>query len=775
MPPSGSSASGVETLIPIPTTSAWADAPRRSRTTSARMPAPLRRSGPSSRSLGHFRAAAPGVARRGPVVLHRHDEREPGQQRRPPPPLDGHLGGPQQHRERQALGRRGLPHAFPATAPGVLVVGDEHGAVGGPVGRGGGEVGVRRAGARRRRRGAPTGPAARRPSAAAPPRPRPPESQGACAHGNRRPRHPSGRHRVRGRASDPDVAGVTPVSSGWTGRCVARVRAHDRRDEAAARARRGRGRTRRPHLGRASWPTGTAVRTTSSTPAPSAPSSASTPTGRKTARERIDLLLDDGSFLEFDAMARHRSTNFGLEANRPYGDGVVTGQGTIDGRPVCVFSQDATVFGGALGEVYGEKIVKVMDVAMKIGCPVIGINDGGGARIQEGVVALGLYGEIFRRNVARLRRHPADLAGHGPGGRRRGVLPRAHRLHDHGRRDVVHVHHRPGRHQDRHRRGRGVRDPRRRPHPQHHLRQRALPRLRRGRRDRLRAGAAGLPAVEQPLRAAAAAGRRGDGLGRGRASPTPTSSSTRWCPTRRTSPTTSARRSAASSTTRSSSRSRSSTRRTSSSGTAASRAARSGVVANQPTQLAGCLDIGASEKAARFVRTCDAFNVPVLTFVDVPGFLPGTDQEYNGIIRRGAKLIYAYAEATVPLITVICRKAYGGAYDVMGSKHLGADLNIAWPTAQIAVTGAVRRGEHPVPQGAQEGRRRGRRRRGPPRRAAAGVRGHPRATPTSPPSAGTSTRWSRRRTPAATSRGRCARSRDKRETLPPKKHGNIPL
>ena len=166
------------------------------------------------------------------------------------------------------------------------------------------------------------------------------------------------------------------------------------------------------------------------------------------------MLLDEGSFVELDELARHRSTNFGLERNRPYGDGVVTGYGTVDGRQVCVFAQDFTVFGGSLGEVFGEKIVKVMDLAMKIGCPVVGINDSGGARIQEGVVSLGLYGEIFFRNVRASGRHPADLADHGAVRGRRGLLPRGHRLHRDGRPDLAHVHHRPGRDQDGHRRGR---------------------------------------------------------------------------------------------------------------------------------------------------------------------------------------------------------------------------------------------------------------------------------------------------------------------------------
>lgn len=412
--------------------------------------------------------------------------------------------------------------------------------------------------------------------------------------------------------------------------------------------------------------------------------------GRGTARERLDLLLDPGSFVEFDALTRHRSTNFGMEAKRPFGDGVVTGVGTIDGRPVAVFSQDATVFGGALGEVYGEKILKVMDYAVKVGCPMVGINDGGGARIQEGVVALGLYGEIFVRNVRSSGVVPQISLVMGPSAGGAVYSPAltdfvvmvdgTSHMFITGP-DVIKTV-----------TGEDV----------------GMEELGGGRAHNVKSGVAHYlgsdeedaisyvkellsylpsnnlsepPAFAGPP-ATGSIGSITDGLtdtdleldtiipdspnmpydirgvisrvlddgeflevhelfapnivvGFGRVDGGPI-----------------------------------------------------GIVANQPTQFAGCLDIDASEKAARFVRTCDAFNVPVVTFVDVPGFLPGTEQEWNGIIRRGAKLLYAYAEATVPKITVITRKSYGGAYDVMGSKHLGADLNLAWPTAQIAVTGA---------------------------------------------------------------------------------------
>ena len=405
--------------------------------------------------------------------------------------------------------------------------------------------------------------------------------------------------------------------------------------------------------------------------------------GRKTARERIEILFDEGSFVELDELARHRSTAFGLEKNRPYGDGVVTGYGTIDGRQVCVFSQDFTIFGGSLGEVYGEKITKVMDLAIKTGCPIIGINEGAGARIQEGVVSLGLYGEIFRRNV-----HASGVipqislimgncaGGHvyspavtdftimvdqtsamfitGPDviktvtgedvtmedlGGARTHNTKSGNAHYMGADEEDALEYvkallsflpqnnlDPAPTYDEVRRPGGHRP---RPVARHADPRRRQPALRHARRDHRR----------------------------------------RW-------------------TTRSSSRCSRCSPPTSWSASAGSRASSVGVVANQPLQFAGTLDIDASEKAARFVRFCDAFNIPVLTFVDVPGFLPGTDQEWDGIIRRGAKLIYAYAEATVPLVTVITRKAYGGAYDVMGSKHLGADMNVAWPTAQIAVMGA---------------------------------------------------------------------------------------
>ncbi|WP_328474985.1 acyl-CoA carboxylase subunit beta [Actinoplanes sp. NBC_00393] len=402
--------------------------------------------------------------------------------------------------------------------------------------------------------------------------------------------------------------------------------------------------------------------------------------GKKTARERIELLLDKGSFVELDELARHRSTAFGLGRNRPYGDGVVTGYGTVDGRQVCVFSQDFTVFGGSLGEVFGEKIVKVLDLAMKIGCPIIGINDSGGARIQEGVVALGLYADIFFRNVRASGVIPQISLIMGPcaGGAVYSpaitdftvMVDQTSHMFITGP-DVIKTV--TGEEVGMEELG-GARTHNTRSGNAHYLAEDEEDAI-----DYVRVLLSFLPSnnAEEPVvfdmpaeADVTDADRRLDSLipdsanqpydikdvvetvvedflevqplyaqnivvGFGRVEGRPV-----------------------------------------------------GVVANQPMQFAGTLDIAASEKAARFVRTCDAFNVPILTFVDVPGFLPGTSQEWDGIIRRGAKLIYAYAEATVPKITVITRKAYGGAYDVMGSKHIGADLNFAWPTAQIAVMGA---------------------------------------------------------------------------------------
>ena len=405
--------------------------------------------------------------------------------------------------------------------------------------------------------------------------------------------------------------------------------------------------------------------------------------GKKTARERIDMLLDEGSFIEMDKFARHRSSQFGQEKSRPYGDGVVTGYGTVDGRQVAVFAQDFTVFGGSLGEVFGEKIVKVMDFAAKIGCPVVGLNDSGGARIQEGVVSLGLYGEIFFRNVRASGVVPQISVIMGPcaGGAVYSpaitdftiMVDKTSHMFITGP-DVIRTV--TGEEVEFEELG-GARTHNTKSGVAHFMGTDEADAI-----EYVKALLSFLPSNNMELPPS-----YGEGL-----ADLEVTDEDLWLDTcipdspnqpydmhevikhvvdheeflevhALFAPNILC-------------------------GFARIDGMSVGIVANQPMQYAGCLDIAASEKGARFVRTCDAFNVPVVTFVDVPGFLPGTDQEWDGIIRRGAKLIYAYAEATVPKITLITRKAYGGAYDVMGSKHLGADINLAWPTAQIAVMGA---------------------------------------------------------------------------------------
>ena len=404
--------------------------------------------------------------------------------------------------------------------------------------------------------------------------------------------------------------------------------------------------------------------------------------GKLTARERLDLLLDPGSFVEFDAFARHRSTAFGMDAKRPYGDGVVTGFGTVDGREIAVFSQDVTVFGGSLGQVYGEKIVKVLDFAAKSGRPIVGINEGGGARIQEGVVSLGLYAEIFRRNVHLSGVVPqiSLIMGAAAGGHVYSpaltdfvvMVDGTSQMFITGP-DVVKTV--TGEDVSLEDLG-GARTHNTRSGNAHYLAANEEDAI-----DYVRQLLSYLPPnnLSRPPITPSIGDLEITGTDRALDDLIPDSANQPYDML-----------------------------------TAITAVlddgeflqvhelfapnivvgfgridGRSvGIVANQPRHLAGTLDIDASEKAARFVRTCDAFNIPIVTFVDVPGFLPGTDQEWNGIIRRGAKLIFAYAEATVPLVTVITRKAYGGAYDVMGSKHLGADVNLAWPTAQIAVVGS---------------------------------------------------------------------------------------
>src|SRR5579871_944208 len=399
-----------------------------------------------------------------------------------------------------------------------------------------------------------------------------------------------------------------------------------------------------------------------------------------TARERVDYLLDDGSFQELDLLARHRASGMGLEARRPYTDGVITGFGTIDGRKVCVFSQDFTVFGGSLGEVFGEKIHKIMDLAVSIGVPVIGINDSGGARIQEGVVSLASYGGIFYRNVQASGVVPQISLVMGPcaGGAVYSpamtdfifMVKDSSYMFVTGPDVVRTVTHETVSHEQlggasAHSQKSGVADlafendveallqlrrfidflpPSNREagpvRPTPDPADRAEPSL-----DTLVPANANKPydmkeLIEKVVDEADFFELQPDyarniiiGFGR-------------------------------------------------------LEGATVGIVANQPMVLAGCLDIDSSRKAARFVRFCDCFNIPIVTFVDVPGFLPGTAQENGGIIKHGAKLLFAFTEATSPKVTVITRKAYGGAYDVMASKHMRADVNYAWPTAQIAVMGA---------------------------------------------------------------------------------------
>jgi propionyl-CoA carboxylase beta chain len=401
--------------------------------------------------------------------------------------------------------------------------------------------------------------------------------------------------------------------------------------------------------------------------------------GKLTARERIDLLLDEGSFIELDRFVTHRSTDFGLEQQVFPGDGVVTGSGRIEGRLVYVFSQDFTVFGGSLSEAHAEKICKIMDLALKTGAPVIGLNDSGGARIQEGVASLGGYADIFLRNtlasgvipqisailgpcaggavyspaitdfifmvrgvsymfvtgpnVVKTVTHEEvsfdDLGGADTHGGTSGI---AHFVHDSEAECIQAIRELFGF------------------LPLNNLDEPPIRALSDPADRRDQALLDVIPDTpNKPYDMHGVIGRVVDEnvflevqhgyadnivVGFARLGGTPV-----------------------------------------------------GIVANQPAVLAGVLDINASTKAARFIRFCDCFNLPLVTFVDVPGFLPGVAQEHGGIIKHGAKLLYAYCEATVPKLTVITRKAYGGAYDVMSSKHIRGDVNLAWPSAEIAVMG----------------------------------------------------------------------------------------
>ncbi|MEE4376879.1 MAG: acyl-CoA carboxylase subunit beta [Candidatus Competibacteraceae bacterium] len=402
--------------------------------------------------------------------------------------------------------------------------------------------------------------------------------------------------------------------------------------------------------------------------------------GKLTARERIEVLLDPGTFEEWDMFVEHRCTDFGMADKKVPGDGVVTGYGTINGRIVFVYSQDFTVFGGSLSEAHAEKICKVMDHAIKVGAPVIGLNDSGGARIQEGVASLAGYADVFQRNVMASGVIPQISVIMGPcaGGAVYSpaitdfifMVKDTSYMFVTGPEVVKTVTHEDV--------------------TQEQLGGAMTHSITSGVADwAFDNDMQALMAVRRFMNFLPANNREQSPI-----RPTPD-------PAERTEP------------------SLDTLVPTNPNqpydikellfkvlddhefvelkpdyakniiiGVGRMEGSTVGIVANQPLVLAGCLDIKSSLKAARFVRFCDAFNIPIITFVDVPGFMPGTDQEYNGIIKHGAKLLYAYAEATVPKVTVITRKAYGGAYDVMSSKHLRGDANFAWPTAEIAVMGS---------------------------------------------------------------------------------------
>jgi len=402
--------------------------------------------------------------------------------------------------------------------------------------------------------------------------------------------------------------------------------------------------------------------------------------GKLTARERLDVLLDEGSFEEYDTYKAHRCTDFGMEETRYPGDGVVTGWGTINGRPVYVFSQDFTVFGGSLSETHAEKICKVMDLAMQNGVPIIGLNDSGGARIQEGVASLGGYAEVFWRNAQASGVIPQISVIMGPcaGGAvySPAMTDFIFMVKDTSymfvtgpdvvktvTNEIVTAEELGG--ASTHSRKSSVADGAYENDVETLLEVRRMFDF--------------LPLSNRENPPLIPTADPGDRIDNSLDTLVPANANQPYdmhevvtkvadegsffeiqkdhagnilC------------------------------------GFIRLNGSTVGVVANQPMVLAGCLDIDASKKAGRFVRFCDAFNIPILTFVDVPGFLPGVAQEYGGIIKHGAKLLFAYAQATVPKVTVITRKAYGGAYDVMASKHIRADMNYAWPTAQIAVMGA---------------------------------------------------------------------------------------
>ena len=402
--------------------------------------------------------------------------------------------------------------------------------------------------------------------------------------------------------------------------------------------------------------------------------------GKGTARERIAKLLDPGSFVELDEFVTHRCSNFGLEERKPLGDGVVTGWGTIEGRKVFIYSQDFTVFGGSLGEKHADKICKVMDMAMQMGCPVIGLNDSGGARIQEAVDSLNGYGKIFKRNTMASGVIPQFSVILGPtaGGAVYSpaltdyifMVDGESVMHITGPEVIKAVTGEEITSEDlggagAHNTVSGV------AHFEAKDEAECF--------DQIRKVLSYLPLNnldDAPIKPTADSPARADVSLREVVPVNPNKGydvhevlSKVFDDGEFTEVQAGYAKNIITGYGRIGGRS-------------------VGVVANNADVLAGCLDINASDKASRFVRHCDAFNLPIITFVDVPGYLPGADQEHNGIIRKGAKLLYAYSEATVPLITVIMRKAYGGAYLAMSSKSLGADVVLAWPQAEIAVMGA---------------------------------------------------------------------------------------
>ena len=401
--------------------------------------------------------------------------------------------------------------------------------------------------------------------------------------------------------------------------------------------------------------------------------------GKLTARERIDLLVDEGSFVEIDRFVVHRSNDFGMDKQRILGDGVIIGYGFIDGRKVFVFSQDFTVFGGSLSESFAEKICKIMDMAMKVGVPVIGLNDSGGARIQEGVVSLGGYADIFLKNTLASGVIPQISCIMGPcaGGAVYSpaitdfifMIDKTSYMFVTGPNVVKTVTHE---NVDSEALG-GAKSHASKSGVAHFICRNELEGIKNIKKLLTYIPSNNLedpPKIDNDDPPDRAEDRLDDIIPEDSSQPYDMKEIIHLIMDERDF--FEVQESFAGNILI---------------GFARLNGLSVGIIANQPSVLAGVLDINASIKAARFIRFCDAFNIPLITFVDVPGFLPGTEQEWGGIIKHGAKLLYAYCEATVPKITIITRKAYGGAYDVMSSKHIRGDINLAWPTAEIAVMG----------------------------------------------------------------------------------------